>query len=427
MKSRSLTQRVSLTAFAAVITIGLVLVTILAMSIGPASQQALVEQMKTQAATALSLDGQLSIEQIAEAIARPGTAVTITNNETPENENSLSVSVDGETDVATVEVFLIKSEASLVLTASNQQASSIATLVLGIGLPSVVILATLIWLVLGFAMRRAMRPLGEMTALAVDIASGQRGARLEISRPDHDLGVTGIALNKMLDNLEGALVIAEDARQSLRQMSLDVAHELKTPLATIVSSAENSMRSSNEQNQKQLVTVIREARRAGKIIGTLTQLQAIESGGQGETFPALFDISKLVREIATNLPEVELGPTPRNLLVFADEHQISQILRNLVENALVHKKTKVVLGLFSTVATLRVTVSDDGPGVPVADRSRIFDRFIRLDESRSRNKGGSGLGLAISKALAIANNAELWCEESELGGASFTLELKRAH
>lgn len=423
MKTKSLTRRVSLTAFASVITIGLVLITILALSIGPASQRALVEQMKTQAETALNLDGQLSVEQIAETIARPGTAVTITENEVHESAEAVFVSVDSETDVATVEVFLPKSEASLVLTASNQQASSVSMLVLGIGLPSIVVLALLIWLVLGFAMRRAMRPLGEMTALAVDIASGQRGVRLEISEPENDLGVTGIALNKMLDNLEGALNMAEDARQSIRQMSLDVAHELKTPLATIVSSAENSMRSASEENQKQLVTVIREARRAGRIIGTLTQLQAIEEGGRAETFPVTFDISRLLRELASDLPEVELELGKKEIMAFADEHQVGQILRNLLENALIHKTKRVVLELTGSAETVTVRVSDDGPGVIEADRTRVFDRFVRLDYSRSRNKGGSGLGLAISKALAHANGAELWCEESDLGGARFVLKL----
>lgn len=423
MKAKSLTQRVSITAFAAVLTIGLSLVLLLAATIGPASQRMLVDQMKTQAASALSLDGSMSIDQIAESITRPGTSVAITNNDARDTKESVFVSVDNDTDVASVEVFLPESDASLVLNASNQQASSISGVILAIGLPLVIVIAILIWLVLGFAMRRAMRPLGEMTNLAVDIAGGRRGARLEIVEPNTDLGMTGKALNEMLDNLEGALQLAEDARQSLRQMSLDVAHELKTPLATIVSSAENSMRTAPEAEQKQLVGMIREARRAGKIIGTLTQLQAIEAGGPGESTPSKFDIARLVREICSATTDVEVSAPNAKVLVLADEHQIGQILRNLIENALAHKSLQVVVTITQIEEKVRLTVQDDGPGIAEADRTRIFDRFIRLDASRARNSGGSGLGLAISKALATANNATLWCGQPEEPGAVFILEI----
>lgn len=139
--------------------------------------------------------------------------------------------------------------------------------------------------------------------------------------------------------------------------------------------------------------------------------------------PSKFDIARLVREICSTTTAIAISASDNEVLVFADEHQIGQILRNLLENALAHKNLQVTVTITELAEKVRLAVQDDGPGIAEADRTRIFDRFIRLDASRARNSGGSGLGLSISKALAASNNATLWCGEPDMPGAVFILEV----
>lgn len=106
-----------------------------------------------------------------------------------------------------------------------------------------------------------------------------------------------------------------------------------------------------------------------------------------------------------------------------DEIALGQVVRNLVDNAVRHAETTVVIGVRSVGDRVELTVDDDGPGVPVADRGRVFERFVRLDEARTRDAGGSGLGLAIVREVVTSHGGEVAIEQAPLGGARFVVRL----
>jgi signal transduction histidine kinase len=101
-------------------------------------------------------------------------------------------------------------------------------------------------------------------------------------------------------------------------------------------------------------------------------------------------------------------------------------VRNLADNAARHARTAVAIGVLERDGRVLLTVDDDGAGVPFAERERIFERFVRLDEARARDAGGSGLGLAIARAIAEAEGGSIRVEDSPLGGARFAVNLPGA-
>jgi len=103
--------------------------------------------------------------------------------------------------------------------------------------------------------------------------------------------------------------------------------------------------------------------------------------------------------------------------VLGDAGLLTQVVRNLVDNAARHAHSSIILALHDDGSNVLLTVDDDGPGVPPADRERVFDRFVRLDEARARDDGGSGLGLSIVRATVVAHGGTVRICESSRGGA----------
>ena len=121
-----------------------------------------------------------------------------------------------------------------------------------------------------------------------------------------------------------------------------------------------------------------------------------------------------------------LDPTHgRDELYPSDPDRLAQALRNLLRNAIVHTDPGGIVRVTAAHddGGVRLTVDDDGPGIPMADRERVFDRLARLDRARSRDHGGAGLGLAIVRAIVNAHGGEIWIERSPEGGARFIIEL----
>jgi signal transduction histidine kinase len=117
---------------------------------------------------------------------------------------------------------------------------------------------------------------------------------------------------------------------------------------------------------------------------------------------------------------------PPNGMVLADRERIIQVIRNLVRNAIEHTSAGGSIRVDASPArdgSVRISVSDDGPGISTAERDRIFVRFYRVDSSRDRRSGGTGLGLAIARAIVEAHGGRIWADESPAGGARITFEL----
>jgi signal transduction histidine kinase len=331
--------------------------------------------------------------------------------------------------------------------------------------------------------RLALRPLDTMTALARSIAGGDRGRRLAPIRTDTELGRTAAAFDDMLDALEGAErtakqaeAVARDSERQTRQFVADAAHELRTPITGLRAAAEAALssRASGEERERLHLLLLREAGRAGRLVEDLLALAQIDAGLRLRQEPvelrALAEAE--VERIRLLAPTVTVSVRGEPLTVPGDPQRLAQVLANLLDNARRYTpdggeitvtvdrapaggadsgglpgaeprtsgaETRTAAGAeprasgawprtggAGTEADLhgsgwaRVRVLDTGPGVPAADRERIFDRLVRLDDARSRDAGGpgfsgpglsgAGLGLAIARGIARAHGGELRCD-----------------
>jgi two-component system OmpR family sensor kinase len=270
-----------------------------------------------------------------------------------------------------------------------------------------------------------------MTALARSITRGDRGRRLAPTRTDTELGRTAAAFDDMLDALEGAERQARWSEARTRQFVADAAHELRTPLAGVQAVAEAAVAPGLDADERDRlhVLLLRESHRAGRLVDDLLALARIDAGIELRREPvelrALADTEAERVRLRAPGRAIEVAGGP--VTVTGDPVRLAQVLANLLDNALRHAAATVSV----TVGPGgRVQVSDDGPGVPPADRERIFDRLVRLDESRAAHDGGAGLGLAIARGIARAHGGDLVCLPASHGGdargATFRLSLPAA-
>jgi len=287
-----------------------------------------------------------------------------------------------------------------------------------------------------FIVRFALRPLDQMATLARSIAGGDRGRRLAPERTDTELGRTAAAFDDMLDGLEGAEQQARRAEAHTRQFVADAAHELRTPIAGLQAVAESVLQQNAdtdpEERDRMLLLLVRESRRAGRLVDDLLALARIDAGLDLQHEPV--DLRHLADAEADRArvlaPELSVTVDGPSVVVYGDPQRLAQVLANLVNNArqAAGAQGHVSLTVGAAGGFAHLIVADNGPGVPDADRERIFDRLVRLDEARARASGGSGLGLPIARGICRAHGGELRCEPPPPGipGAVFRLTLPLA-
>lgn len=277
--------------------------------------------------------------------------------------------------------------------------------------------------------RVALAPLDTMTDLARSITRGDRGRRLAPARTDTELGRVAEAFDDMLDELEGAEAAARASEARTRRFVADAAHELRTPLAGVqaVAEAAISPELDVEERDRLHLLLLRESRRAGRLVNDLLSLARIDAGIEllHEPVDLLALARSEVERVGLRWPDlvVEVQGTP--VVVTGDQARLGQVLANLLDNARRHTSDGGRVTVRVTAGSrASVVVADTGPGVPAADRERIFDRLVRLDEARSADAGGAGLGLAIARGIARAHGGDLRCVDPPDGtGAAFTLTL----
>ncbi|HEX3705569.1 MAG TPA: HAMP domain-containing sensor histidine kinase [Mycobacteriales bacterium] len=264
------------------------------------------------------------------------------------------------------------------------------------------IVGTTLWLLLG-------RALGAVTALgrgAEAINDPGAGARLPLPDSEDEIRGLAITLNAMLERLDAAGI-----RE--RQFVADVAHELRSPIAAIRTQLEVGLGHPDPDTRRELLAgTLDEVDRLGALVDDLLELVRMESDAKPTT--ARVDIAALA------------GVTGGPAYVTGNARALTRAVDNMVANANRHASHVRVSVSHVDPDTIEVAVDDDGPGVAPEDRTRIFERFVRLDDARARDHGGSGLGLAIARATAITHGGTISVGESDLGGASFVLRLPAA-
>lgn len=288
---------------------------------------------------------------------------------------------------------------------------------LAIGVPLITLLVAM---TIARLTRRAFLPIDEMTRQADTISYSDLHRRVPEPGPDDEIGRLAVVLNRMLDRLDSAA-----SRQ--RQFTADASHELKSPIATLLTMAEVAGANPDGFTVADLAgDVAEQSRRLAALVDDLLTLAHSDERGLRLRRES-FDLARVVfDEVATGAAvgiAVDMdGAAPAVLQ--ADRRRIGQVVRNLLDNAIHHATStvRVETGLLDGRATLRV--GDDGPGIAEADRGRIFERFVRLDEGRSRLAGGTGLGLAVVRSIVDAHGGTIAVgDDPDLGGASITVTL----
>lgn len=249
------------------------------------------------------------------------------------------------------------------------------------------------------------------------------------------------AFNRMATTLEHRAAALADADRSRRQLLADVSHELGTPLAAIRGYVETlgmpDVELDGATRQRYLGIVSMEAERLGHIIDDLLDLARFESGGVPLRVSEVPVASLFQRVADRHAPvlqdrQVTLEPhlSPAEMVVVADPTRLEQVLQNLVANAIRHSPVGgcVQLTAEREEDVVRFRVDDDGPGIAAEHLPRVFDRFYKVDASRTGTSvpSGSGLGLSIVRAIVEQHGGRVSAENRLRGGASFTVELPDA-
>ena len=263
-----------------------------------------------------------------------------------------------------------------------------------------------------------------------DVALAQRVAAVDAD-PYTEVGQVGLALNNMLDNVEGALQARHDSELRVRQFVADASHELRTPLASIRGYAELSRREREPVPASithALTRVESEALRMQGLVEDLLLLARLDAGRPLDREPV--DLSLLAMDAVSDAHaaapdhrwELDLPDEP--VEVSGDQARLHQVVANLLANARTHTPpgTRVTTAITADGEWVRVSVTDDGPGVPKSLQRNVFQRFTRGDDSRNRAAGSTGLGLSIVDAVARSHGGTVELK-SDPGDTTFTVLL----
>jgi signal transduction histidine kinase len=274
---------------------------------------------------------------------------------------------------------------------------------------------------------RLLSPVDCIRATLCSINSNNLSSRVPVPPGNDEIVQLARTINGTLDRLEKAKECSERALAQLSRFTSDASHELRTPLAGLRILVEEAQLHPCDTELPQLLDeALSDIDRLQTITGDLLLLSGLEAGIPVDR--NLIDLSHLVKEeIGLRMDRIpvllrlETGTTVRACRI-----QMARVLINLLDNAQRHATHVVQVEVHRQDAMAELTVSDDGAGIPKADRERIFERFTRLDAARCRDQGGSGLGLAIARDIAHAHRGTLTACCSPLGGARFVLRLPRA-
>jgi signal transduction histidine kinase len=285
--------------------------------------------------------------------------------------------------------------------------------------------ATLIALALGLFLARTLtRPLRELTAASRAMAQGDWEQQVTVRSKD-ELGELASAFNRM----SAELVRANQAR---RQMTADIAHDLRTPLTVIKGYAEALRDGDLSPAPATFGTIYQEAEHLSRLVEDLRTLSLVDEGRLTLNRGAVSPRALLERTVAAYLTQaqhagvtLDVDAAPDLPSVYVDSERLAQVLGNLVGNALRYTPEggHITLAARRQADTVQLLVQDTGVGIAPGDRPHIFDRFYRGDGARETNEGESGLGLAIAKSLVEAHGGAISVASTPGEGSKFTITL----
>ncbi len=267
--------------------------------------------------------------------------------------------------------------------------------------------------------RRSLRSVDEIRARVAEISASDLAERVPVSNNVDEISALAITMNEMLARIESG-------HEAQRRFVGDASHELRSPVAAMISALDVAAIHPELLNEELAASTLRpEAHRMKALVEDLLLLARADERGLTLRRKdvdlddiASDEMGRSLRESGIMI-DAELVPTR----LVGDPGGLSRVLRNLLENAERHATSLIELRVRPDGPNAVVTVGDDGPGIPQADRTRVFDRFVRLDPDRARTGGGTGLGLAIVSEIVAAHGGIVTVGDRPGGGALVTVQL----
>lgn len=290
-------------------------------------------------------------------------------------------------------------------------------LILIIGIPAALLLA-----VLGgyFLAGRALSPVKSITRKAQDITAESLSERLPIKNPHDEIGHLAAVFNETLSRLESSF-------EQLRRFTADASHELRTPLTSLRSVGEVALKESKDTRSytEAISSMLEETERLTHLVDNLLIL-ARGDAGKAELTPSLTDMSTLLQEIVTELRilseekrQTLSTSIQKDIQVKVDKETIRLAISNILHNAILYTQDggKVEVRMAKTEnGDAIIDIIDNGTGIPDSERTKVFERFYRVDKARSRAQGGAGLGLAIARWAVEVNGGSIAFLENDAPG-----------
>src|SRR5262245_35701320 len=295
--------------------------------------------------------------------------------------------------------------------------------VLVLGLPLVVALAGMG----GYALaRRALAPIDHLATEARRITAERLHERLSVPNEHDEIGRLASVINDTFARLESSF-------GQLRRFTADASHELRTPLSVIRGLGEMGLKETRTpaEYKEALGSMLEEVDRLTTLVDTLLRLSHADAGTV-RLSPEPVNVGQLTREVVSSLGILAEERSQRirvdaadTVSITADRLVLREALTNVVDNAIKYgpRGSAIDIRVCADGDEAIVAVADEGPGIAMDDRERIFDRFFRLDEARSRDGGGAGLGLAIARWAVEANGGHISVDSRPTGGSIFRIVL----
>jgi signal transduction histidine kinase len=262
---------------------------------------------------------------------------------------------------------------------------------------------------------RALRPVEAIRA-QVAATDGDLSVRVPVPPAHDEVGRLAETMNAMLGRLQAAQAVQ-------RRFVADASHELRSPLATVATGLELLARDGAAHDRAETVAALRgETERLNQLVDALLLLARADERGLRPRRDDV-DLDEVVEAERLRPALAGLRVDAEPVRVVGDRGQLARVVRNLVDNACRHARSTVLVTVRRDGRHAVLDVTDDGPGVPVAERARVFQRFVRLDDARARAEGGAGLGLAIVAEVVAAHGGTVAALDGPLGGALFRVRL----
>ncbi|MCZ2404871.1 HAMP domain-containing protein [Paenarthrobacter sp. Z7-10] len=366
-------------------------------------------------------DGSVVASSVPAAMGSPLSALR------PLASQTVTQTVSGLPNVANSDSFLVVAAGVdsdggtyTVLVASTLQVqldtvATVAWFILGATPLLLIVVGVSVWVLVG----RSLRPVERIRTQVGQIKAPHTGERVEVPRTNDEIHELALTMNSMLDRLE-----ISDREQ--RRFVSDASHELRSPLATLTAGLEIAASDPSGAMWTQMRDLLgAEASRMRYLVDDLLTLakasdEGIRVNAEEVDLDDVLDFEvRRLRALTPLRVHAEIAP----VRITGDPRRLAQVVRNVLDNSNRHARSAVWVSLSRAPEGILMIIDNDGDPVPERDRERIFDRFVRLDDSRSRESGGSGLGLAIAVGIMQAHHGTVIATESECGRCRFELRL----